>query len=157
MRKQTELEKKMQSWETENSDFGLPHYKKNGWEVWSDGFNWCISSEKHGKYSTTYKSIEKAIDFAEKRMKEGNNMKKTFTNKKIEEGIYKPENMNFAIVKPDGELYIHQHGQMMLQSVYENKEKFCDVTGYIEDWLFGGDTKRNTVRNIRQAAEIFYS
>lgn len=35
---------------------------------------WCISSEKHGKYSTTYKSIEKAIDFAEKRMKEGNNL-----------------------------------------------------------------------------------
>lgn len=81
---------------------------------------------------------------------------KTFTNKKIEEGLYKAENMNFAIVKPDGELYIHCHGQMMIQSVYENKGSFCDVTGYIEDWISGADTKRNTVRNIRQAAEIFY-
>lgn len=81
---------------------------------------------------------------------------KTFTNKKIEEGLYKPENMNFAIVKPDGELYILQHGQMMIQSVYENKGSFCDVTCYIEDWISGADTKRNTVRNIRQAAEIFY-
>lgn len=84
-------------------------------------------------------------------------MKKTFTNKKIEEGLYKPSGLNFAIVKPDGELYIHCHGQMMLQSVYEDKSKFCDVTDYIEDWISGADNKINTIRNIREAAEIFYS
>lgn len=81
---------------------------------------------------------------------------KTFTNKKIEGNLRKVTGLNFAVVMPDGELYIHCHGQMMPESVYKNKEAYCDVTDYLCDYMNGEYNKRDTARMMRESAEIFY-
>lgn len=81
---------------------------------------------------------------------------KKFTNKKIYERLEKVENLNFALVLENGELYIHRKGQAMLQDVYEDKDRFCDVTDYIRDYNQGEYNKNDTARMIREAAETFY-
>ena len=81
---------------------------------------------------------------------------KTFTIKKIEENLRKPSRLNFAVVFPDGELYIHEHGQGILECVYNNRFAYCDVTSYVREWMSGADSKRNTARNIKEEAELFY-
>lgn len=83
-------------------------------------------------------------------------MKKTFTIKKIGEQLRKVNNLNLAVVLPDGNLYIHCHGQAMLQSVYNNREKYCDVTAYIEEYIYGSFNKRYIARIIKEHAELFY-
>ncbi len=85
------------------------------------------------------------------------NVMKKFTNKKIEETLYKPENLNFAVVLDDGELYIHCHGQVMLERVYNSRNSFCDVTEYIRDYVNSEYSKRDIARMIREAAESFYN
>lgn len=81
---------------------------------------------------------------------------KTFTNKKIEDNLSKVDNLNFAVVLKNGELYIHQHGQMMLESVYNNKDSYCDVTEHVQDYINNQYNKKDTARIIREVAEIFY-
>lgn len=83
-------------------------------------------------------------------------MKKTFTIKKIEETLRKVDRLNLAVVLPDGRLYIHCHGQAMLQSVYDNSEKYCDVTEYVEEYINGEYNKKDTARMIKESAELFY-
>lgn len=84
-------------------------------------------------------------------------MKKTFTNKKIEEGLYKPTKMNFAVVLDDGTLYIHEHGQIMCADVYHNRDAFCDVSNYVSYYASRMYNKRDTARMIREAAENYYA
>lgn len=82
---------------------------------------------------------------------------KTFTNKKIEDNLSKIDNLNFAVVLKNGELYIHQNGQAMLESVYNDKDGYCDVTEYVQDYINNQYNKKDTARMIREAAENFYT
>lgn len=83
-------------------------------------------------------------------------MTKTFTNKKIEETLRKVDRLNLAVILPDGRLYIHCRGEAMLQPVYNDREKFCDVTSYVEEYINGEYDKKNTARMIKESAELFY-
>lgn len=65
--------------------------------------------------------------------------------------------LNFAVVLPYGDLYIHCHGEAMIESVFKNKDKYYDVTEYIESYICGADDKLNTARNIKEGAENFYN
>lgn len=80
-----------------------------------------------------------------------------FTNKKIFENLERVENLDYALVLPDGDLYIHCHGEGTLQKVYdEGRDSFCDVTEYVRDYSNSEYSKRDTARMIRESAEIFY-
>ncbi len=82
---------------------------------------------------------------------------KIFTNKKINEGLYKPEKLNFAVVLKNGELYIHEHGQSMLECVYNHEYDMCDVTDCVRDYVLRIEDRKGTVRLIRETAEDFYN
>lgn len=83
---------------------------------------------------------------------------KKFTNKKIKNAFKDmPSAPDYAAVLEDGTLYIHNRGEAILQSVYERREQYCDVTEYVNSYLVGENNKENTVQMIREAAEIFYS
>ena len=45
---------------------------------------------------------------------------------------------------------------MMLECVYNNKDGYCDVTEYVQDYINNQYNKKDTARMIREASEIFY-
>lgn len=80
-----------------------------------------------------------------------------FTIKGISEQLEKISGADKVYIFENGVLFIHKPGGMVPQSIYSDSSSACDVTDIYQDWLSGAESKENTARLIKEAAEEFYN
>lgn len=56
----------MNGWKVEK-DGHIHYYIKNGWRVFSNGFEWVIIDPKGNRRAKYYKTLAKAFDYCERR------------------------------------------------------------------------------------------